>query len=86
MKWYRLAATGEDSRAQYNLGWLFANGKGVAQNLVCAHMWLNEAANRGYSDAARFRDAISKLMTPQQIAEAQTLARKCETSKYRDCD
>jgi hypothetical protein len=31
-------------------------------------------------------NALSKLMTKEQIDEAQVLARKCEASNYKQCD
>ena len=42
-------------------------------------MWFNLAAARGGEDrdaAVEFRDRAAKLMTPDQIAEAQRLARE----------
>ena len=30
--WYRLAAEQGNAKAQYNLGWMYVNGEGVAEN------------------------------------------------------
>ena len=51
-------------------------GHGVPQDYVSAHMWLNLAAAQGEEKAAERRDYVAALMTPEQIAEAQRLARK----------
>lgn len=85
IKWYRMAAAQGDPKAQYNLGFMYANGEGVTQNLPRGHMWWSLAAK---SEAAAWAslDALSKIMTKKQIAEAQALARKCEASNYKQCD
>jgi len=53
--------------------------RGVPQDFVEAHQWLNLAASRASVEEvtryAEARDAMAKVMTPQQIAEAQKLAR-----------
>lgn len=63
-----------------------AEGKGVVQDYVRAHMWLNLSAASGYSRAVESRDTVAKLMTPQQIAEAQKLARECQARQFKGCN
>jgi TPR repeat protein len=75
-KWFQKAAEQEDAKAQYNLGVMYFKGKSVQQDYVQAHMWFNLAATNGLEDAAKARQEVTLLMTPQQIAEAQKLARK----------
>jgi hypothetical protein len=55
-----------------------ANGHGVPQDYVRAHMWFNIAAASDVSvrDAVKWRDLVATRMTPAQIAEAQRLARE----------
>jgi TPR repeat protein len=48
----------------------------VPQDFALAHMWFNLAAAAGDADAARNRDLVAELMTIDQIAEAQQLARE----------
>ena len=48
--WQPLAEKG-DATAQYYLGTLFAEGKGVAQNDATAFMWFQRAANQGHAAA-----------------------------------
>ena len=46
VKWYRLMAKQGHPTAQYNLGFMYANGRGVPQNYVQAHKWFNLPASR----------------------------------------
>ena len=62
--------------AQLNLGVMFANGDGVPQDYVLAHMWSNLAAGNGQEGAGMNRDMIAREMTSQQVAKARRLARE----------
>jgi TPR repeat protein len=76
-RWYRKAADQGEAVGQFNLGGMYAEGQGVPQEYVTAHMWLNLAAAKdGEDDAAKARDTIAKEMTREQLAEAQRLARE----------
>ncbi len=59
------------SDAQSYLAGMYANGEGVPQDYVSAHMWFTLAAAQGDETAQRSRDIVAKLTTPGQIAEAQ---------------
>ena len=67
-----------DAAAQYNLGVSYENGRGVPQDDVEAHKWTSLAASRATGDRqkeyAETLDALSKQMTPAQLAEAQQRA------------
>ena len=76
MKWYRLAAEQGVAGAQYNLGGMYANSLGVRQNNVQAYMWISLAAAQGHELAAKGVEFLEKEMTPDQLAEAQRLARE----------
>ena len=75
-QWCSLAADQGSADAQNNLGVAYLKGDGVPQDFVRAHMWFNLSAAQGKKSAAKNRDRIAALMTPAQIAEAQTLARE----------
>ena len=62
--------------AQFNLGLLYANGRGVEQDNVQAHLWLNLAAAGSEPAARRTRGLLSTKMTRSQLAEADRLARE----------
>lgn len=49
-------------------------------------MWLNIAGANGHESSLALRDALEERMTRDEIAEAETLARRCLTSHYEDCD
>ncbi len=85
VKWYRAAATHGEPNAQYNLGFMYVNGKGVAKDLLRGHMWWNIASGEGSAVAWASLQAISKTMTPQQVAQAEAMARKCKESGYKEC-
>ena len=58
---------------------MYANGHGVPQDYIQAHMWWNLSASRQTDpvmrdDAIKNRDIVARMMTPAQIAEAQRLA------------
>ena len=83
-EWEPLAKQGY-ADAQGFLGFMYANGKGVPQDYIRAHMWWNLAASSGNKDAVLGRDAVSKRMTSSQLEKAQDLARECVRKKYKGC-
>ncbi len=76
-EWRPLAEQG-DADTQYNLGFMYAQGPGVPQDLVRAHLWVNLAVAQGDEDARKARYILAERMTPAQLAEAQRLAREWE--------
>ncbi len=75
-KWFHLAAEQGQAEAQANLGYKYQAGKGVPKDYVLAYLWYNLAAARENPFAADNRDELVKRMTPDQIAEAQRMARE----------
>lgn len=86
VKWYRLAAAQGNADAQLNLGVMYGTGQGVLQDYTKAHALYNLAATKGNATAVKNRDIVAKLMTPQQIADAQKLARDCLARNFKGCD
>ena len=84
VKWFRLAADQGDAMAQFNLGVMYAKGQGVPQDYVLAHMWFNLSAAQGDEDAVKNRDIAAGQMTPDQLAEAQRLAREWKPSQDQE--
>ena len=60
--------------AQYLLGMMYVNGKGVSTDFVEAYKWLELAAAQGDADAVKARDLVLKLLKPEQIAEGKRRA------------
>ena len=81
MRWYLKAADQGYAAAQYDLGIIYDNGLGVTQDYVQAHTWYNIAAARGLKIGRKSRDLLAKTMSPEQIAEAQKLAREWKPKK-----
>lgn len=71
-EWRPLAEAGH-AGAQYNLGFNYVQGKGVAKDLVQAYFWFELAARQGKTIATQLRDGISKKMSPEQIRRAQDM-------------
>ena len=84
VKWFKLAAAQGSEMAQYNLGVMYSKGQGVPMDDVRAHMWFNLVAVKGAG--GKNRDIIAKKMTPQQMAEAQKLARECQARNFKGCE
>jgi TPR repeat protein len=74
-----------DANAQFFLGGMYEAGQGVAQGNVEAYMWFNLAAITGKKDAVKYRDLAASIMTQQQLAEAQKLAKECLSRNYKGC-
>ena len=65
---------------------MYANGEGVIQDYVYAHMWWNiDASIYGNRESADNRAKIQSVMTPSQIEKAQNLARECVAKNYKGC-
>ena len=47
VKWYRKAAEQGHARAQYSLGFMYYNGRGVPQDYAEAMKWYRKAADQG---------------------------------------
>ena len=81
-----MAAEQGNTTAQYNLGLMYASGRGVLQDDVLAHMWWNIGGANGDAGGSENRGKIEQRMTREQIADAQARARRCMSSNYQDCD
>jgi TPR repeat protein len=80
-KWFRKAAEQNHALAQNALGASFANGDGVRKDYVEAYKWFNLASAQGNELAKDNLSGLESRMTPQQVAEAQRLAREFKPRK-----
>lgn len=67
--------------AQNNLAFLYEKGWGVPQDFIRSFMWYSIAAathppGKSCYESARSRDRLAKRMTPDQVSEAQRMARE----------
>lgn len=83
VRWYRRAAEQGFPDAQLKLGAMYYLGTGVSKDYVQAQKWVTLAASRFSSserqlrdNVVQFRAEVASKMTPEQIAEAQRLARE----------
>jgi len=73
IKWYQKAAEQGDTSAQISLGNCYEKGQGVNQNFVLAYKWFNIAAYNSLTLGRKETSSLKKLMSPDQITEAQKL-------------
>ena len=69
-KWFLKAAYQNYAPAKVFLGIHYANGQGVAKNVVEAYSWLNLAAETEEL-AVKYRNTLVKKMSPQQVTDAE---------------
>lgn len=75
-----------DAKAQFNLGVIYHNGRGVTQDFIVAHMWFSISFANGDKDAGSRRDNLAERMLPTDISKAQERAKVCIDSNYQNCD
>jgi TPR repeat protein len=75
-KWYSKAAEQGNVQAQFNLALMYYKGNGTKQNYILAHMFFNIASLSGNDKAGKSRDKLSQKMTPEQVIEAQKMAKE----------
>ena len=87
-RWWLTAARQGDGESQLNIAGLYRDGAGVLKDPVAAHMWYNIAATKDglFDAAARYRDELEQILSPQQLANAERMAKQCVTSNYEKCD
>jgi uncharacterized protein len=76
---FRQAAEAGHAEAQLQMGCLYQDDTtdgGAPKNPVEACKWFSLAAAQGAAGAAKGQSDIEKIMTPEQIAEAQKLSRE----------
>ena len=76
VRWFRLAAEQGDTGGQSGLAHAYLKGSGVPKDNVYAYMWFHIAAAQGDKTSEIRRDTVALKMTPDQIAEAQRMARE----------
>ena len=88
VRWYRLVADQGYTDAHIRLAQMYSRGRGVPQDYVQAHVWYNLAASRRSGEdrqrSIRGRERAKSRMTPDQIAEAQRLAREWDAAHLRE--
>ena len=68
-------ASAGNAEGLYELGLIYATGRGGEPDLVAAHKWFNLAAYRGFAPAKARREELAAEMSRDEIAMAQRAAR-----------
>ncbi len=80
MKWLQLAAASGNGDAQYALGQMHRAGMGVPADNVKAYMWFNLATAQDVAGASAQRDAVLRVLSPDEVLAAQAEARRLSQS------
>ena len=89
-KWLSKAAEQGLPRAQVKLSLMYWTGTGVSQDPLMAHKWISLADSSMTFTGdranliAKMRDALANELTPDQIAEAQRLAREWKPKTWEE--
>ena len=79
VRWCRRAANQGHPNAQFNLGVIYENGRGVAQNSSAAELWFSlsllGAADEDRDRWVTSRDRVAGELTADQLAEADRRVR-----------
>ena len=90
LKWYRRAAEQGNASAQSNLGLMYEKGRGARQDFIRAYMWDSLAVATLSSDVGqatmKHRGHLASQMTDAQIERAQEMARRCQDTKFKECE
>ncbi|HEY5603081.1 MAG TPA: sel1 repeat family protein [Gammaproteobacteria bacterium] len=63
-----------DRNAQYALGLIYAEGRGVQYNPVESYAWLTAAILQGDRDAVLLRSMVAEILSSEAIEEAEERA------------
>src|SRR5439155_555911 len=83
VKWFRKAAEQKYAMAQSDLGICYYKGQGVAKDYVEGYKWWLLAAGQGDETARKGSTSLEVLMTREQVAEGQKLARDFKPREAR---
>ena len=72
-----VAASQGHANAQYNLGVMYANGDGVAQDFMAARGWYEKAATQGDIQAQKRLDVLTCIDTPAGLIKHLQKLTKC---------
>lgn len=69
--WIHTAAVRGSPDGMLEMGRLYRDGVGVEKDLIKAYVWFNRASAARNLDAVREREAIARILTPDELREAQ---------------
>jgi TPR repeat protein len=75
-RWFERSADQGYTKAQHNLGAVYAVGKGVKRDYSKAYMWLSLCAASGDSSCTGQRDLVAGKLSASKLTAAQRLTRE----------
>jgi len=81
VKWYRKSAEQNFGFAQHNLGNMYSRGQGVVKDEIQAYKWWLLAGAQGLEPSRERYAALEQVLTAEQRAEGQRLAREFKPVK-----
>jgi len=89
LDWFKKAVAAEGpygvnssrAEAQNALGVFHENGYGLSKDAVIAYAWYNLSAAGGYEKARENLSRVQKVLTPEDLSEAQKLSREWSAGK-----
>jgi TPR repeat protein len=84
-RWLVQAAIRGQVQAQSNLGSAFQAGRSFPQDLLKAYAWFSVAASTGDRVATTNRDVVARKLTPQQLVQANEMAKRCPLEAFKSC-
>jgi TPR repeat protein len=69
--WWLKAAQQGLPEAQQGIGWAYANGRGVEQDLEEAYRWYNRAVAGGDEEARQGLSEVAGQLSPEQLRELE---------------
>ena len=83
--WFKKSAEQGFAPAQINLASMYRYGEGVKENRIRALMWYELATVDGNPNALTIRNRFRKMLTLQEVGEAEKLARTCSLRAFKLC-
>lgn len=83
-KYFMRGAERNHAASQNTVGTKYAEGKGVAKDMVKALMWFTISAANGYKNAADNRDKAETLLKPAEVKRAQKQAKEWLDRKSKE--
>ncbi|MDC1042421.1 tetratricopeptide repeat protein [Amylibacter sp.] len=84
-KWFLLAANQGNNFAQFTVGAMYDFGDGIARDSILGHMWYKIASLNGYPLDPVFLDPVAKQLSPNELNDAEVMARECVATNYEKC-
>ena len=79
VNWYRRSAEKGFAGGQFNLGRMYAAGRGTRQSDQEAYKWFSLASAQGHPDARKQLAEVAKRLTAEQIAQAKQGAQETKS-------